>query len=161
MAGEGRRAISTGPQTASPRLEALFRREYDDMVRLAFALVSDLADAEELVQDAFVDVAERLADLREPGGYLRVAVVSRSRSLLRRRAVRRRRPPPLPDDVPPEVDELWDVLADLPEQQRTAIVLRFYGDYRASEIAELLDCPSATVRSWLRRGLRSLKEALS
>ncbi|MEM9037078.1 MAG: sigma-70 family RNA polymerase sigma factor [Actinomycetota bacterium] len=147
--------------TASPRLEALFRREYDGMVRLAFALVSDLAEAEEVVQDAFVDVAERLDDLREPGGYLRVAVVSRSRSLLRRRAVRRRRPPPLPDEVPPEADELWDVLADLPEQQRSAIVLRYYGGYRASEIADLLDCPAATVRSWLRRGLRSLQEALS
>lgn len=161
MAGESRRAISTGAPTASPRLEALFRREYDGMVRLAFALVSDLAEAEELVQDAFVDVAERLPDLRAPGAYLRVAVVSRSRSLLRRRAVRRRRPPPLPDEVHPEVDELWDVLADLPEQQRTAIVLRYYGGYRASEIAELLDCPATTVRSWLRRGLRSLKEALS
>lgn len=161
MEGQSRRAISMGTASASPRLEALFRREYEGMVRLAFALVSDLSEAEELVQDAFLDVAERLDDLREPGAYLRVAVVNRSRSLLRRRAVRRRRPAPLPSDVSPEADELWDVLAELPEQQRTAIVLRYYGDYRASEIAELLDCPAATVRSWLRRGLGSLREALS
>ena len=61
------------------RLEALYRTEYDRLVRLAYTLISSSVEAEELVQDAFLEVFRRLDDVREPKGYLRSAVVNRCR----------------------------------------------------------------------------------
>ena len=65
-----------------------------------------------------------------------------------------------PRDLSNSAEELWDVLAKLSEDQRTAVVLRYYGGYRSAEIARLLDVPAATVRSHLRRGLALLRKEL-
>ncbi|MEM9468106.1 MAG: sigma-70 family RNA polymerase sigma factor [Actinomycetota bacterium] len=150
---------SANPTTNST-LEALFRAEYVGMVRLAFTLVGDATEAEDLVQDAFVEVSRRLDEIRRPGAYLRQAVVSRCRSSLRRRRLLERRPPPRPEAASAEVDEFWDVLDVLSEDRRIAVVLRFYLNLRASEIAEVMGVSSSTVRSHLRRALATLREEL-
>ncbi len=142
-------------------LDALFRAEYAPMVRLAYTLVGNNAEAEELVQDSFAEVHRRLGEIREPGAYLRTCVVSRCRSLLRRRRVMQQHPPEPPDDLPGGAGELWDVLSELPEDQRVAVVLRYYGQYRASEIAQIMDMPGATVRSHIKRGLATLRRELN
>ncbi len=141
-------------------LEALYRAEYTGMVRLAYTLVGSNAEAEDLVQDSFVEVSRRLDEIRKPGAYLRTAVVSRCRSALRRRRVIDLHPPEPPAGLASDAGELWDVLNRLPEDQRIAVVLRFYGGYRASEIAKIVDMPGATVRSHLRRGLAALRKEL-
>lgn len=141
-------------------LEALYRAEYVGMVRLAYTLVGSNAEAEDLVQDSFVEVSRRLDDIRRPGAYLRSAVVSRCRSALRRRRVMERHATERPAELTEEAGELWDVLGKLTEDQRIAVVLRYYGGYRASEIAQIADMPGATVRSHLRRGLAALRKEL-
>ena len=141
-------------------LERLYAVEYAGMVRLAYTLVGSNAEAEDLVQDSFVDVARRLDEIRKPGAYLRSAVVSRCRSALRRRRVMSMHPPEPPAGLADSAGELWDVLGKLPEDQRIAVVLRYYGGYKASEIAKIVDMPGATVRSHLRRGLTALRKEL-
>ncbi len=141
-------------------LRRLFETEYTGMVRLAFTLVGSNAEAEDLVQDSFVEVARRLDEIRQPGAYLRSAVVSRCRSALRRRRVMELHPPEPPAGLASEANELCDVLGRLPEDQRICVVLRYYGGYRASEIATIVDMPGATVRSHLRRGLTALRKEL-
>ena len=141
-------------------LEELFNVEYSGMVRLAYTLVGSNAEAEDLVQDSFVEVSRRLAEIDKPGAYLRSAVVSRCRSALRRRRVMDRHRPEPPDSLTSGAGELWDVLGRLPEDQRIVVVLRYYGGYRSSEIAKIVDMPSATVRSHLRRGLAALRKDL-
>ena len=130
------------------------------MVRLAFTMVGDNATAEDVVQEAFVEVSRRLDDIRTPGAYLRTAVVTRCRSALRRRRVMSRHQPSPPDQLTDEALETWDLLDALSEDQRIAVVLRYYGDWRAAEIARALEIPAATVRSHLRRGLKILREEL-
>jgi len=130
------------------------------MVRLAFTLLGNDAEAEEIVQDSFVEVHRRWPEIRKPGAYLRSAVVSRCRSALLRRRMR----PSYPVDEPSvsaSAGELWDVLARLSDDQRLAVVLRYYGGYSASHIAAMLQMPAATVRSHLRRGLAALKKELA
>jgi RNA polymerase sigma factor (sigma-70 family) len=86
-------------------------------------------------------------------------VVSRCRSASRRRKLR----PPVPVDEPwvsASAGELWDVLGRLSDDQRMAVVLRYYGGYSASDMATMLEMPAATVRSHLRRGLAALKKEL-
>lgn len=147
-------------QASVSTIEALFQAEYIGMVRLAYSLVGNNAEAEELVQESFVDVHRRFEELDRPGAYLRTAVVSRSRSLLRRRRVMHAHPPERPENLPASAGELWDVLHKLSEDQRLAVVLKYHGQYRASEIAEIMEIPAATVRSHLKRGLSALRKEL-
>jgi RNA polymerase sigma factor (sigma-70 family) len=69
-------------------------------------------------------------------------------------------PPPRLVEPAPELDELWTVLAGLPERRRAALVLRYYEDLPIDEIARLLDCRPGTVSSLLNRGLADLREVL-
>lgn len=142
-------------------VEALYRAEYDGMVRLAFLLISSGAEAEELVQDSFVEILRRFDEIRRPGAYLRSAVVSRCRSTLRRRRIAASSPPAAPEDLPAEPGELWDALGRLTADQRTTVVLRYYAGYRPAEIARITEMPGATVRSHLRRGLATLRKELT
>lgn len=157
----GETLINTDPVTDGPdKLEHLFKVEYAGMVRLAFTLLGSNTEAEDIVQDSFVEVSRRLAEIDKPGAYLRSAVVSRCRSALRRRRVMQQHPPEAPGSLTNDANELWDVLAQLPEDQRIVVVLRYYGSYRSSEIAKIMDMPGATVRSHLRRGLATLRKEL-
>jgi len=147
-------------QQSTETIEDLFQAEYVGMVRLAYTLVGNNAEAEEVVQDGFAEVHRRFGEIRQPGAYLRTTVVNRCRSVLQRRRVMQRHPVVAPTDLPNSAAELWDVLNKLNEDQRLAVVLRYYGQYRASEIASVLDMPAATVRSHIRRGLAILREEL-
>ena len=158
---KARRHKGSGGSHQMGELEGLFHAEYERMVRLAFTLVSNAAEAEELVQDCFLDVYRRLDVIREPKHYLRSAVVNRCRSTLRRRLVAENHRPDPPDDLRPETIGLWDVLNKLPDDHRTVVVLRYYCGYRASEIATITDRPAATVRSHLRLGLAQLRKELT
>jgi RNA polymerase sigma-70 factor (sigma-E family) len=143
-------------------LAALYRAQHAPMVRLAHLLTGSNAAAEELVHDAFIRLHGRFDEIDNPAGYLRTTVVNGCRSWHRRRLLERRHatvadPPPV---LPPDVDETWRALAALPVRRRAAIVLRYYEDLPDEEIARLLDCRPATVRSLVHRGLATLKEAL-
>jgi hypothetical protein len=78
-------------------VDDLFRSRRDASIRLAVFLVGDVAAAEEIVQDAFLEVTRRWHQLDNPAGYLRTAVVNRCSNHRRRLATLRRRPvPPSP-----------------------------------------------------------------
>jgi RNA polymerase sigma factor (sigma-70 family) len=151
-------AVREGPTAA---LEILYRAEYAGMVRFAFTIVGSNSEAEEIVQDSFVEISQRLADVAQPGAYLRTVVVNGCRSALRRRRVTGQHAPIRPDDLTPEADSLWDVLEHLTEQQRIAVVLRYYCGCNASEIAAIIDQPAATVRSHLRRALDTMRNEIA
>jgi RNA polymerase sigma-70 factor (sigma-E family) len=155
----------TAPATATaddwpPELAALYRERRPALVRVAYLLTSDAGAAEEIVQEAVIAVRRRWTDVEEPGAYLRTAVVNGSRSWLRRQRTRRRhRPEPAPV-TELGADELWDALAVLRARERAAIVLRFYEDLAEDEIAAVLDCRPATVRSLVHRGLARLRKEI-
>jgi RNA polymerase sigma factor (sigma-70 family) len=144
--------------------EALFLAERRPMVRLAVLLVDSRAIAEEIVQEAFVGLVARWEDLEQPGAYLRTSVVNGCRMVLRRREAARRLDPPrvvLPADAPTELAELHGALCALPERQRLVLVLRYFQDLPEAQIAELIGCRPATVRSLAARGLRALRRELT
>ena len=149
----------TGP-TWADELVALYRERYAPMVRLAYLLTGDGAAAEELVQDAFVSVHRSWDRARHPSAYLRAAVVNACRSWGRRTTLERAQPVPPEGVTPAAGDELWDVLATLPERQRAAIVLRFYEDMPDEEIAAVLGCRPGTVRTAVFRGLAAMRQEI-
>src|SRR5688572_11743114 len=95
-------------------LLALYRERYQPMVRLAYLLTGDRGVAEELVQDAFVNVHRSWNRATNPPAYLRTAVVNACRSWGRRRVLELRRQPAPAEPVGLVADELWDALQVLP-----------------------------------------------
>ena len=133
------------------------------LVRLAYLVTGDRDAAEEVVQEAFVSTMRAWQTVREPGPYVRRAVVNASRSWLRRRSLERRHaesPADSTGPAPSAPDELWDVLARLNERQRAAIVLRYYEGLPDAEIATMLGCREATVRTTIHRALAALRREI-
>lgn len=156
------------------RIGELYLRHADAAVRLAYLLTGDAALAEDLVQDAFVRVAGRLARLRDPGAfdaYLRRTVVNLARSHLRRRKVERLYLQRARSEARPEAsaltgssledrEPLWSALTRLSERQRSAIVLRFYEDLSEDQVADILKCRPGTVKSLVSRGLQAMRDEI-
>jgi len=151
------------------RLAEVYERSAPAGFRLAYLLTGDRALAEDLVQDAFLRFVGRLHHLRDPeafDAYMRRTIVNLSKDTFRRRAVERsyleRRTAELREghtdrDVA-AYESMRTALLSLPQRPRAAIVLRYYEDLPESEIAELLRCRPATVRSLVARGLEALRQ---
>ena len=150
-------------------LADLYERHAGGALRLAYLLTGDPTLAEDLVQDAFVRVAGRLVQVRDPGGfepYLRRTIVNLTRSHHRRRAVERRylerQTGPAPID-PPDIsarEALRRALMELPTRQRIAVVLRYYEDLSEAETASLMRCRPAAVKSLVSRATNGLRTTL-
>ena len=56
--------------------------------------------------------------------------------------------------------ELWELILTLPEQERMALYLHYYQGYSTGEAARIMGKNPATVRSWLCRARRRLKNLL-
>lgn len=150
------------PGDASDAIAELFRVQFAPMVRLAALMSGSPQVAEELVMDAFERLAPRIGSVDHPAAYLRTSVVNAVRSHHRRLRTIRRQPGPAPT-LPahePEIDELWERLADLRPDERACIVLRYYDDRAVADIAEELGMPVGTVKSHLHRGLSRLRHLL-
>ena len=147
----------------------IYERSAPGGFRLAYLLTGDRALAEDLVQEAFLRFVGRLHHLRDPeafDAYMRRTIVNLSKDVFRRRAVERsyleRRTAELSEvhtdrDVA-AYESMRSALLSLPQRQRAAIVLRYYEDLHESQIADLLRCRPATVRSLVARGLEALRQ---
>jgi RNA polymerase sigma factor (sigma-70 family) len=143
--------------------EDLYRVEYPGMVRLAFVLLGDGDTAEDVVQDAFALLHSKLAEVVNPGGYLRVTVVNlcRNRERQRRHARRLDARPQQTELASLGAIEMADVLLGLPYRQRAVLVLRYWGDWSEAEIAAALNCRPGTVKSHAARGLARLRKEIA
>ena len=140
--------------------EAVYATVYRDLLRVAFVLTGSAPAAEDVVHDVFAKVGPRIDTLAEPAAYLRVAVVNRCRSLHRRTVASPKPDQPTDSMMDVGVIELRDALIALPIRQRSAIVLRYLCDLPEQEIAVILKCRGATVRTLVRRGLAELREVI-
>ena len=145
---------------------------HGDMVyRLALCRTQNPADAEDVYQDVFLRLLnqpEQDWDREHLKAWLIRTALNRCADLHR---FRLRRPvlslETLPERVwagemtdRAELEELWEAVARLPAPMRTAVHL-FYGEgCSTEEIAAILGCPPATVRTRLRRARKRLKDLL-
>jgi RNA polymerase sigma-70 factor (sigma-E family) len=150
----------------------LYAAYYRSLVRLAALLLRDIAEAEDVVQDAFVAMHDKWGRLREPEkalAYLRQVVVNKSRSVLRHRSVmERHQPDPVRDADAAEggalagetSSEVIVALRRLPQRQREVLVLRYYLDLSEAQIAHTLGVSRGAVKSHASRGMSALRLAL-
>jgi len=150
----------------------LYAAHYRSLVRTAALLLRDPGAAEEVVQDAFVDMHRAWRRLREPDkavAYLRQTVINGARSRLRRAATASRHAPePLPDAASAEQEVLvtlerrviMDALGQLPTRQREALVLRYYADMSEAAIAAAMGITPGAVKTHASRGIAALRTRL-
>lgn len=143
---------------------ALFEVEYPCLVRELRGIVG--ADrAEDVAADAFEQLARSWAKVREyerPGAWVRL-VALRSAAKARRRDARRSSVEAgwRPSAFTPPIDvDLQRALMALSFHQRAAVALHHLGGFTAGEIAPMLGCDEATVRTHMFRGRRRLAELL-
>jgi RNA polymerase sigma factor (sigma-70 family) len=154
---------------------------YDRFGRIAYGLayrvLRDQVLAEDAVQEAFLAVW-RTADAyrrerAKPATWILTLVHRRAVDLVRREDRRRGEPleeseeaeatgPTVPEEV--EVRDrrtaVQAALRRLPDDQRQAVELAYYGGYTQSELAERLGVPLGTIKSRMFAGLRQLRALL-
>jgi DNA-directed RNA polymerase specialized sigma24 family protein len=144
--------------------EELYRAHRAQVVQLAWLLTHDAAIAEDIAHDAFAALFPAFDRIDNPAGYLRRSVVNgvyqRSRS---RQRERRRHGLVIAGDAMSTsgpTGGVVDMVAKLPIDQRTAVVLRYWGGLRDREIADAMGIRPGTARSHLSRATAQLRKEL-
>ena len=167
VAGKDIHAVEETLSLPVGRLAALYTEHVGRAVGLATLLTGDRHLAEDIGHDAFLKVAGRFGDLRDPGAfgaYLRRTVVNLCRARMRRLgrerdALRRHMPNDAldPDRTAEDRDQLWPAICRLPYRQRAVVVLRYWDDLSESQIAEAMRCSRRAVNALLSRAMASLR----
>ncbi len=161
--------------TARREFERFVAEWTDHLLRTGYLMAWDLAEAEDLVQETLLRVAQRWSRVRSmdhPAAYARRVLVNLAIDSADRRA--RGKGELDQADVPRlagqaddraeqairAVDaqaELLAALASLPVRQRAVIVLRYWEDLPEATVAAILGCSPGTVKSTASRGLARLR----
>jgi RNA polymerase sigma factor (sigma-70 family) len=156
-------------------LAALYNRFGRTAYGLALRVVRDAELAEDVVQEAFVSLwrsAGRFVPERSRAGtWLLTLVHRRAVDLVRREERRRAEPiesaPEAADAAAEEApwlrlerERVQVALASLPDAQREAIELAYYGGFTQAELADRLGQPLGTIKSRMFAGLARLGELL-
>ncbi len=143
-------------------LASLYEAQHTRLFRLAFLITRSASVADEVVQEAFLKLHQRWHEVNDPAAYVKQVVVNEAKGVLRRREIERQHVQPVREQIlPPEVDEMWTMLDGLSHRRRVALILRYYEDLAIDDIAVLMDCRPATVKSLIHRGLESLRRKLN
>jgi RNA polymerase sigma-70 factor (ECF subfamily) len=149
--------------------EMIIRTQSRALFAIAYGVLQNRADAEDVVQDALVKAWKSRWKVRDPGkfpAWLSTIVRHRARDL-----ARRRKPEPLPEDFSEEpasndvmVDLLGEnlrvALAELPELHRSALTLRYFEELDYAAIEQLLGLSNGALRGILGRSLQALRKRL-
>jgi RNA polymerase sigma-70 factor (ECF subfamily) len=159
-------SFGEGHVVAEPlSFEAFFEAEARTLFRRLCAVTGNSAEAEEIMQDAFLALWERwdrIDSIRDPTAYLyRTAMnVFRKRSRRATLALRRVLSPGAEPAPFAEIDMQQDVvaaLAELTPRQRAALVLTDVMDYSSEEAGRALGISAGTVRGLASRARATLR----
>lgn len=164
--------VSSGPGELRAGADDPGFREYvasrgKALLRTAYLLTGNVADAEDLVQSALAKTYlawHRIEDRAALDGYVRRAMVNTHISWWRRRRLEEVPTDEVPDQavadhtVASDLQEsLRRAIDRLPQRMRAAVVLRFYEDMTESEVAEALGVSLGTVKSTVSRAVAKLR----
>lgn len=168
----------SGP-ASQPDVDEAIRQYFPRIHRAALVLCGNPWDADDLAQETFLVMARQSEQFEGRSSlytWLYGILLNLDRRERRRFGMRRRKLQVLWDNEPTqprttpaadtaaEVTEwknsLWGRVAQLPDGQRQALVLRFSEQLRYDEIAEALDCPLGTVKSRIFHGLLALRRVM-
>ena len=158
-------------------LAEAYRRHAGASFALARRLLGDREMSEEIVQEVFLRLWNRPDRFDPERGSLRSYLLAqthgRSVDLLRSETSRRKREErdaretaeSGPDIERQVVDmtvaeRMQGIVSALPEDERRAIELAYFGGHTYRQVAVMLDAPEGTVKSRIRSGLRRMRQSL-
>jgi RNA polymerase sigma-70 factor, ECF subfamily len=149
--------------------DAFYEGSARRLIGQVYAMTGDLAEAQDLVQEAFVrawDKGRRLDAVDNPEAWVRTVAVRLATSRWRRtrtaaKAYRRHGPPPDTPAHSPDHVAVVAALAQIPEAQRIAVVLHHLCDLSVDQVAAETGVPSGTVKARLSRGRAALAALLT
>ncbi len=155
--------------TGTDFVREVYNASYRRLVVQMFALSGDQAEAEDVVQEAFVKAvgsAARFSALENPEAWLRTVAMNAMRNRWRRNSVLRRITPRLPGvqrpaELSPDHVDLVVALASLPMDLREVVVLHHLADLPVAEVASSLGAPEGTVKARLVRGRNQLAASMA
>jgi RNA polymerase sigma-70 factor (ECF subfamily) len=167
-------ALLAGLASGDARAAASFVRRHQSRVYgLARSMVGDPAAAEDVAQEAFLRVWRHAGAYDHRRGRVDTWLLAITRNLAIDRLRLRRADPIDPakldgmelmlmraddtDDVSEELRALNLALAELPAEQRRAVVMASLFGYTAAEISEIEDAPLGTIKSRIRSALLKLR----
>jgi RNA polymerase sigma-70 factor (ECF subfamily) len=174
--------IETAARGEEEAQRRIYEAYYSAAFRLAFLLLGDVGDAEEVAQDSFVYALGNLWRYDPERGalwtWLRVIVVSRARNKRRRRQlalvpieVLSGPARPLYDAGPRDPARcfelasarraVWDALMQVSPGARDALILRYYEGLSYREISQALGCSPEAARSRVAHGKVQLRRLLA
>jgi RNA polymerase sigma-70 factor (sigma-E family) len=137
------------------------------LLRTAYVLTGNRADAEDLVQSALAKTYlawDRIEDRAALDGYVRRAMVNTHISWWRRRRLEEYPTDEVPDQAVADhsgTSDLQDTLRRavdrLPQRMRAAVVLRYFEDMTEAEVADVLGVSLGTVKSTVSRAVAKLR----
>ncbi|MGZ3872312.1 MAG: RNA polymerase sigma factor [Mucilaginibacter sp.] len=145
------------------------------MLNVAFRIVGNIAEAEDVLQEAFVDAFSKLKDFRQDttfGLWLKQIVVNRSINLLRKRKLElielesdqleniADEEPDDGEEIQYQVARVKEAMKELPEGYRLVISLYLLEGYDHEEIGQILNISENTSRTQFLRAKRKLVEIL-
>ncbi|HYP08055.1 MAG TPA: sigma-70 family RNA polymerase sigma factor [Bryobacteraceae bacterium] len=163
--------MSDLPITLADSFEQVFREREADVLRTAYRILGNWADAEDVAQETFIRLHKH--GLRFPNDIAlkcwlyRVAVnlcLDRTRSRRRFEEV----PETIACSTSVEADAIRDeqrqtlmaALATLPPKERAAVVLREIEELSTAEVAEILGSTDGTIRSQVAKAIAKLRSTL-
>ena len=161
--------------------ELLYNQYRDRIYRLAYGLLGNVGDAEEVAQDALtyalVNIKRYDPNRAQFSTWLHTITVSRCRDRQRRkflpqfsltvwlqRGLDLHDPNPTPEQVTTKHemnDEVWQAVQQLKPQLREAVILRYWAGHTYREMAQILECPVPTAQSRVRLAYGRLRASLS
>ena len=157
-------------------LRCIYEKYLDYLLSVAMAFLNDAHAAEDIVHDVFVSLAQSGDTFRLTGNlkhYLATCVANKARDRLRARkrhvARQNAEAAPTAEAGPPEdrlifteqARRIYDALAQLPDEQREAIVLRTKAGMKFRQIAEIQGASFVAVQARYRRGVEKLRSILN
>jgi RNA polymerase sigma factor (sigma-70 family) len=146
----------------------LVRRFQDMVVGYAYSVIGDFHLAEDAAQEAFAAAWIELPRLREPeafAGWIRRLVFTRSTRFTRKMRSDQVTLESVGElEAPLEVtdgnEEVYRALSELPDDERIATTLFYFGSHSHDRIADFLDLTPATVNNRLRSARKRMKQGL-
>lgn len=151
-------------QRTGQELAELYHRHVDTVWRVCYSFMKNRADTEDMVQEAFLRAYYADKPFRSEEHEKAWLIVTASN--LCKDALKRawRRDEPLEDHLelaaPGRDHQVLEAVLAMPERYKTAVYLYYYEGYSLKEIASILGCPQATVRTRLARARKQLKQML-
>jgi RNA polymerase sigma-70 factor (ECF subfamily) len=170
MTTDRRRTTATDETPAITDFDDWYRREARRVAALVYTLSGSRGAAEEITQDAFLEAHRQwgaVAQMTNPGGWVRAVAMNKSRSRLRRRAAEARaytkhlgRQRSRPEEMPEPADHFWAAVRALPTQQAKCVALHYLEDRSVDDIAEILEISLGSVKTHLSRARAALATTL-